>query len=180
MGADGAHVGAYGATATELLPRHDARAPRASRVTDDWVDLLFCLLDAGARFLVVGAHAMAVHGVPRGTQDLDVWIDSSTENADRVWRALNVFGAPLETLRITRDDFTTPSIVVQLGLPPSRVDLMTGISGVREFTSAWERRVEHPVRGRMVPFLGRAELITNKRAAGRTKDLADLEELGER
>lgn len=147
-------------------------------MTDDWVDLLYCLLDAGARFLVVGAHAMAVHGVPRGTQDLDVWIESSKENADRVWQALSVFGAALEALRLTRDDFTTPGIVVQLGLPPSRVDLMTDISGVPDFRSAWEQRVEHRVRGRTVPFLGRAQLIANKRAAGRPKDLADLDALG--
>lgn len=147
-------------------------------MTDDWVDLLFCLLDAGARFLVVGAHAMAVHGVPRGTQDLDVWIESSGENADRVWRALSVFGAAVAALRLARDDFTTPGIVVQLGLPPSRIDLMTDISGVPDFGAAWEERVEHQVRGRAVPFLGRAQLVANKRAAGRPKDLADLHALG--
>ncbi len=121
---------------------------------------------------------MAVHGVPRGTQDLDVWIESSNDNAERVWRALGVFGAPVEDLRLTRADFTTPGIVVQLGLPPSRIDLMTGISGVPDFRSAWEQRVEHRVRGRTVPFLGRTQLIANKRAAGRPKDLADLDALG--
>jgi hypothetical protein len=149
-------------------------------VTDDWVDLLYALLDAGVRFLVVGAHAMAVHGVPRGTQDLDVWIESSQDNAERVWQALGAFGAPLDALRLTRDDFTRPSTVVQLGLPPSRIDLMTDISGVSDFRSAWEQRVEHSVRGRPVPFLGRAQLVTNKSAAGRPKDLADLHALGER
>ncbi len=148
-------------------------------MTDDWVDLLFSLLDAGVRFLVVGAHAMAVHGVPRGTQDLDIWLESSKENAERVWQALGAFAAPVEALRLTREDLTTPGIVVQLGLPPSRVDLMTDISGVPDFRSAWEQRVEHRVRGRAVPFIGRAQLVANKRAAGRPKDLADLHALGE-
>jgi len=73
-------------------------------VSDDWTDLLGALTGAGARFLVVGAHAMAVHGVPRGTQDLDVWIESSMENAERVWRGLAAFGAPLDELGIQRDD----------------------------------------------------------------------------
>lgn len=73
-------------------------------MTDDWIEFLCALLDAGARFLVVGAHAMAVHGVPRGTQDLDVWIDPGAANAERVWRALVDFGAPVDALGVTRED----------------------------------------------------------------------------
>jgi len=149
-------------------------------VTDDWADLLFCLLDARAHFLVVGAHAMAVHGVPRGTQDLDVWIEPTPENADRVWSALTAFGAPLGDLRVMPADFIRADTVVQLGLPPARIDLLTGISGVPDFVVAWRGRTEHHVRGRAVPFLGRVELVANKRAAGRTKDVADLEALHER
>ena len=74
-------------------------------MTPDWTDLLAAFLDARVRFLVVGAHAMAVHGVPRGTQDLDVWIEPTAENADRVWQALAGFGAPLEGLRLSRDEY---------------------------------------------------------------------------
>lgn len=148
-------------------------------MTDDWTDLLIGLLDARARFLVVGAHAMAVHGVPRGTQDLDVWVEPAPENADRIWAALAAFGAPLESLGLSLDDFMRPDTVVQLGLPPLRVDLLTAISGVPDFGVAWSRRREAPVAGRSVPFLGREDLIANKRAAGRLKDLADLEALGE-
>lgn len=148
-------------------------------MTDDWFDLLAALLDARARFLVVGAHALAVHGIPRGTQDLDVWVDPDPANTDRVWRALTEFGAPLESLGVTRDDLRRPDTVVQIGLPPNRIDLLTSISGIPDFESAWTERVEHDVRGRRVPFLGRAALIRNKRASARRKDLADVEALGE-
>jgi hypothetical protein len=148
-------------------------------VTDDWYDLLVALLDGESRFLVVGAHALAVHGVPRGTQDLDVWIDPDASNVERVWCALADFGAPLANLGTTRDDLRRADTVVQLGLPPNRIDLLTAISGIPDFSSAWAARVEFDVRGRHVPFLGRDALIRNKRASGRRKDLADIEALGE-
>jgi hypothetical protein len=99
--------------------------------------------------------------------------------ADRVWRALAEFGAPLSSLGITRGDFDHPGPIIQLGLPPSRIDVLTAISGVPDFAAAWGSRSVHEVRGQQVPFLGRAELIVNKRASGRRKDLADLEALGE-
>ncbi len=148
-------------------------------MSDDWTDALAALTESGARFLVVGAHAMAVHGVPRGTQDLDVWIDPSRENAERVWRGLAAFGAPLEELGISREDLSRSGTVIQPGLPPNRLDLLTGISGVPDFESAWAERVEHSFGRRRVAFIGRATLIRNKRECGRRKDLADLEALGE-
>jgi hypothetical protein len=148
-------------------------------VTDDWADLLHALLDTGARFLVVGAHALAIHGVPRGTQDLDIWIDPTADNSERVWRGLAAFGAPLQSLQISLDDLQRPDTVIQLGLPPNRIDLLTTITGLPDFDRAWAGRVEHLVRGRSVSFLGRAALIENKRATGRRKDLGDLEALGE-
>ncbi len=148
-------------------------------MTNDWFDALVSLLDAEARFLVIGAHALAVHGVPRGTQDLDLWVDPTSQNADRVWRALSTFGAPLGALGVEPADFTRPGTVVQLGLPPNRIDVLTSVSGIADFGAAWEARVEHPVRGRVVPFLGRALFLANKRAAGRPKDRADVDALGE-
>jgi hypothetical protein len=148
-------------------------------VSGDWAEVLDALADAGARFLIVGAHAMAVHGVPRGTQDLDVWIDPAAENAERVWRGLAAFGAPLDDLGITRQDLSRADTVIQLGLPPNRIDLLTGITGVPDFAAAWSERVEHQFGGRRMPFIGRGTLIRNKREAGRRKDLADLEALGE-
>jgi hypothetical protein len=148
-------------------------------MNDDWFDMITALLDARARFLIVGAHAMAVHGVPRATQDLDCWIEPEPGNAKRVWDALSTFGAPLASLGVSREDLAAPETVLQLGLPPNRIDLMTGISGVPSFEAAWSQREDYPVRDRTVPFLGRGDLILNKRASGRKKDLADLDALGE-
>lgn len=148
-------------------------------MTDDWFEFLVALLQARARFLVVGAHALAAHGVPRATQDVDVWIEPTRENARLVWNALLDFGAPAEALGIRLQDLYVPNTVIQFGLPPNRIDLLTSISGVDSFDAAWAGRVEHNVRGRSIPFLGRAALIANKRASGRHKDLGDVEALGE-
>jgi len=147
-------------------------------VIDDFRDLLAALTASGVRFLVVGAHALAAHGVPRVTGDLDLWVASSPVNASSVWRALADFGAPLATLDVTERDFCTPDRVVQLGLPPYRIDLMTSISGVA-FEEAWEGRLPGTLFGVPVSFLGRDAFILNKRASGRPKDLADIRSLGE-
>jgi hypothetical protein len=147
-------------------------------LNEDFRDLLRALLEVGARFLVVGAHAMAVHGVPRATGDLDVWIAADPDNADRVLSALLRFGAPVAAMGITRDDFLRVDQVVQIGLPPRRIDVLTSISGVG-FEDAWASRVSHDVAGLRVPFLGRDALVRNKRSSGRAKDRADLEALGE-
>lgn len=146
-------------------------------MTDDWLDLLTEFAAAEVRFLVVGAHALAIHGIPRGTQDLDVWIERSPENSARVWRALASFGAPLASLDLNASDLEREDLVIQLGFPPNRIDIMTGISGIRDFSAAWAGRLDGTVRGRSFPFLSRADLIANKRAAGRPKDLADLTSL---
>lgn len=145
---------------------------------EDFRDFLAALVAAQARFLVVGAHALGVHGVPRATVDLDVWIEASPQNATRVWAALAAFGAPLDTLQLAESDFSRPDVVVQLGLPPYRIDILTAVSGLT-FSEAWEDRVEDRFADVRVPFIGRAALIRNKRASGRTKDLADIEALGE-
>jgi hypothetical protein len=139
-------------------------------VNPDFLDLLRLLLKAGARFMVVGAHAMAVHGVPRATGDLDVWVDLDSANAALVWAALLEFGAPVSAVGIRREDLEEPGIVIQIGQPPRRIDILTGISGV-SFPDAWPRRVVHEVDGTAIPFLGQHDLIRNKRAAGRPKDL---------
>ena len=148
-------------------------------MNEDFVDLLEALIDSGARFMIVGAHALAVHGVPRATGDLDVWIETSEDNVARVWGALLTFGAPIEAVGLSQADLQQLDRVVQIGLPPRRIDLMTEISGVT-FEDAWSDRVLHDVGGLRVPFLGREHLVANKRASGRQKDLADLEELDER
>lgn len=142
----------------------------------DFLDFLRCLLEAGARFLVVGAHAMAVHGIPRATGDLDVWVAHDPGNAVRVWDALLRFGAPVRAMGASRADLESPGKVVQIGLPPARIDVLTSLSGL-DFDDAWERRQLQNAGGMEVPFLGRADLIRNKRASGRPKDIADLSHL---
>jgi len=145
-------------------------------LNEDFRDILAELIAAHARFLVVGAHAMAVHGVPRATGDLDLWIDSREENARRVWTALMRFGAPVETLGVTLGDLMNPGMIVQIGLPPRRIDVMTSVTALT-FENAWTTRVIHEVDHLQVPFVGRNALIENKRATGRPKDLADIDVL---
>jgi hypothetical protein len=147
-------------------------------VIADFHDLLVALADAGVRFLVVGAHALAAHGVPRATGDLDVWVEPTAENAARVWRALAEFGAPLGRLDIREADFTRPDQVIQLGLPPYRIDLMTSVSGVA-FAEVWAGRMDGTLFEVPVAFIGRAAFIRNKRASGRPKDLEDIRSLGD-
>ena len=139
----------------------------------DFRDLLSAFVAGGVRFLVVGAHALAAHGIPRVTGDLDVWVEPTPENASRVWHALAEFGAPLESLSVRETDFEIPEQVVQLGLPPYRIDIMTAISGVgfteaprgalgfpRRYraSSPWSHRSCAP-RGRGRPVGGRPENI---------------------
>lgn len=145
-------------------------------MNDDYRDILTALMDENVRFLVVGAHALAVHGYPRATVDLDIWIDRDPENARGVWRALANFGAPLDDLDVNESDLARPNVVVQFGLPPNRIDILTGISGVA-FQDAWSRRTEGTLEGVRVPVLGLDDLRTNKRASGRVKDRADLKGL---
>ena len=142
----------------------------------DFAEMLSALSEAGAEFLVVGAHALAAHGIPRATGDLDVWVNSTPENAARVITALKVFGAPLADL--TLDDLTKPDTVFQIGVVPSRVDILSGISGVR-FSDAWPRRIVVVIEGIEVPLLGRADFVANKRASGRPRDLLDIQLLGD-
>lgn len=143
----------------------------------DFHDLLSELLRSDAKFLVVGAHALSVHGIPRATADLDVWVKPDPDNAARVYEALLRFGVPLEELGVKVTDLTEPDMVAQFGLPPYRLDILTSISGVT-FDVAWKNRTEGVVEGVPVPVLGLAAFIQNKRATGRSKDLADLESLG--
>jgi hypothetical protein len=137
----------------------------------DFAEMLSALSAAGAEFLVVGAHAVAAHGYPRATGDLDVWVRPTTENAGRVWSALEQFGAPRFDLCL--EDLSRPGVVFQIGVPPCRIDILTEITGVT-FDSAWPGRLTAMVDGQSLPFIGRKELLANKRAVGRPKDLGDV------
>ena len=144
-------------------------------MNSDFIALLRELSAAEARFLVVGAYAVTFHSRPRATGDLDLWVEPTAENAARVIRALRAFGAPLQDL--SEADLGTPGMVYQIGVPPRRVDLLTSLTGL-EFTEAWRERVTGRMGDLECPFIGRAQLIHNKRALGRPRDLADLELLG--
>jgi Nucleotidyl transferase of unknown function (DUF2204) len=129
------------------------------------------LLEHDVRFLIVGGYAVAVHGAPRFTGDLDTWIWIDRSNAERVLAVLEAFG--FGSLPISAADLMSPDLVIQLGYPPHRIDLLTGIDGV-EFDEAWHRRVTITVDGDELPFISRDDLITNKKAAARPQDLADV------
>ena len=115
------------------------------------------------RFLIVGGYAVAAHGLPRYTGDLDAWIWVSPTNAERVLRSLEAFG--FTGLGLTKDDFIKPDTVIQLGSPPYRIDILTSVEGV-EFDDAWSRRVVVSINDLEVPFIGRDDLLANKCAAG--------------
>lgn len=127
-------------------------------------------------YLIVGAHALAHHGAPRFTGDLDILVRPDPENARRILRALDAFG--FGSLGLTAEDFTVPDKVVQLGVAPVRIDLVTSITGVSWVEAAAGQEEGH-YGDVSVRYLGRKELLLNKRALGRKKDLADLEALGE-
>jgi len=126
------------------------------------------------RYLIVGGYAVALHGHPRYTKDLDVWVECSRENAQALIRALAQFG--MGSLGLSEEDFLNPDQVVQLGNPPNRIDILTSISGV-EFSECYARRVEILLDGANVNFIDLEHLKQNKKASGRFQDLADLESL---
>jgi hypothetical protein len=142
----------------------------------DFRDLLLCLGREGVEFVVVGAYALAFHGSPRATGDIDVLVRPTPANAERTWRALRAFGAPLASAGVEPADLGVPGTVYQIGVPPRRVDILTEISGV-SFDEAWESREVADLEGTAVAFLGREALIANKRATGRLQDQADVERL---
>lgn len=144
-------------------------------VNPDFRDLFAALNDAGARYLVVGAHAVAFYAEPRFTKDLDVWVEAAPENARRVMAALRAFGAPLEG--VSEADFATPAVTLQIGVAPNRIDMTTHIDGV-SFESAWPNRTETSFGDQSIWVIGRSDLVLNKRAAGRPQDLLDLASLG--
>jgi hypothetical protein len=137
-------------------------------------DMLNALSDANVEFMIVGAYAMAAHGFPRATGDIDLWVRRSSENAQRIWKALLQFGAPLA--QVTPDDFAAENIVYQIGLPPNRIDLLTSIDGI-DFAAALGDCQSIMIDGRRISVIGKASLIQNKRASGRPKDLLDAKRL---
>ena len=140
----------------------------------DFRDLLCALNGAGARYLLVGGYAVSYHAEPRFTKDLDVWVEPSTSNAPRVLAALREFGAPLAGL--TEQDLVRPDLIYQIGVPPNRIDVLTG-QGDIPFERAWPNRVEATYADVSVPVIGRLDLIAIKRRVVRPQDLIDADRL---
>lgn len=143
-------------------------------LNEDYKEMLQCLAGENVRFLLVGAYAMAAHGYPRATMDIDLWVMPSRDNAESVLRALRRFGAPLRGLTV--DDLTADDTIFQIGIAPRRIDIITGASGLR-FEEAFARSLKISIEGLQVHALCVVDLIQNKKASGRAKDLADVEAL---
>lgn len=140
----------------------------------DFRDILSSFNTERVEYLVVGAYALAAHGLPRATGDIDLWVRPTPANAQRVERALIAFGAPAD--QFNRSDFESDDLILQLGVPPGRVDVITSIASV-SFDEAWPNRIIVELDGISVPVLGRDELLRNKRAVGRPQDQADVARL---
>jgi hypothetical protein len=137
---------------------------------------LSILSEKKVKFLLVGAYAMAVHGYPRSTMDIDLWVMPDPENAALVLQALNIFGAPTEDL--SQKDFQKENLIYQIGVAPRRIDILTSIDGLK-FEEAFAHSEIINIEKIPVHVLSLPDLIINKRASGRTKDLADVEVLEE-
>jgi len=141
----------------------------------DFREFIQSLNGNDVRYLVVGGYAVAFHGHPRYTKDLDIWIELSAENASRMVKALEQFG--FESLGLTEGDFQVPDQVVQLGYPPNRIDIVATPDGV-DFATCYASRVQSEIDGVPIQFIDLDNLRRNKAASGRLQDLADLEHLG--
>ncbi len=139
-------------------------------------ELLQVLSEFEVRYLIVGGYAIMKYTEPRYTKDLDLWVENSAENSQRLFEALKKFGAPLESDHITPATFTQGDLTYQIGIAPVRVDILTQITGV-QFLNAWKNRVSGTVFGVAVHFISLDDLMTNKRATGRSSDLEQLEHL---
>ena len=143
-------------------------------LNQDFKEFMQLLNDNQVRYLVLGGYAVALHGYPRYTKDIDIWIEMSSLNAYNLIKALEGFG--FGSLGLTIDDFLTPDQVIQLGYPPNRIDLITTPDGV-EFQTCYLSRIEVKIDDIIVNFIDLENLKKNKKASGRLQDLADLENL---
>ena len=145
-------------------------------LNSDYKDILLSLSNKKVKFLLVGAYAMAAHGYPRSTMDIDLWVMPAPENAILVLEALEDFGAP--SVDLSPNDFLEKDIIFQIGVAPRRIDILTSVDGL-EFADAYDNSEILDIEGIPVHVLSVPDLIRNKRSTGRTKDLADAETLEE-
>ncbi len=140
-------------------------------LNQDFKDILSEFLNGKVEFMVVGGYAMAFHGFVRATGDIDLWIRSSHENAEKVWQALENFQAPLFDLK--KEDLQTPGMVFQLGMIPNRIDIITQIDGV-DFDEAWNKHKTVQIDDLKIPVIGKSHLLINKKSTDRPKDKNDV------
>ena len=143
-------------------------------LNQDFKEFIQLLNDNQVKYLVIGGYAVAVHGHPRYTKDIDIWIEISEENAQKLVTALTQFG--FESLGVTSEDFQTPDQIIQLGYPPNRIDLITNPDGI-DFQTCYDSKIEVTLNDVLVKFINLDNLKKNKLASGRLQDLADLEKL---
>ena len=143
-------------------------------LNSDYRDILHILSERKVKFILVGAYAMAAHGYPRSTMDIDIWIMSDPQNANMVLKALEDFGAPIKNL--SADDLQKEDLIFQIGVAPRRIDIITSADGLR-FEDAFSRSQLVEIDAVPVHILSISDLIINKRSTGRLKDLADVETL---
>lgn len=144
---------------------------KGSPLTDDYREMLSALSAENVEYIVVGAYAVAFHGSPRATGDLDILVSPTPENAQRVYQGLLRFGAPLSG--VTINDFASPGLIFRIGRAPNCIDITTDIDGV-DFPTAWKNHVKIMIEDQAIPVLGIHELLASKIAAGRPKDLFDI------
>jgi len=140
---------------------------------DDYKDMLQLFNKHNVKYLVIGAYAMGNYGYSRHTLDIDLWIEKSVENAQNIQKAFSEFPIPYE---ITIDELNTDNFVLQIGLDPMRIDVLTDIDGV-DFSKAWKNKTNNSLFGEEINFIGLHDLIKNKTATNRTKDKYDVLEL---
>ncbi|RKX81259.1 MAG: hypothetical protein DRP57_12090 [Spirochaetes bacterium] len=143
-------------------------------IPKDFRELLLLLNKNRVKYLVIEGYAVAFYGAPRFTGDMDLFIDTSKENVKRIMKSLGEFGFTDPDLSAA--DFETPDMIIQLGVPPLRIDFVTSIDGV-SWSTAWDKKASGSLGDVSVFFIGKNELLTNKRKTGRKKDLADIEAL---
>ena len=140
----------------------------------DFIDFIELLNIHEVEYMIIGAHALSYHGRPRHTGDLDIWINPTEENADKLLKVLHDFG--FGSLGLGQADFLKDNFITQLGYPPLRIDLLNSISGV-EFNRAYKRKISVQMENIIVPFISIQDFILNKQATGRPKDIADIDSL---
>ena len=143
-------------------------------LNDDYKDILQLLLKNQVKFLLVGAYAMGVHGYPRATGDIDIWVEASKENSAKVYKSLSEFGAPLKD--INPQTFSEEKVVFQVGVPPRRIDIITQVSGL-EFQKSYRQKQNVEIEDLKISVVSRGDLIKNKESTGREKDRLDVKYL---